>query len=106
MWCAGEIACAHANSVPMLQVVCDGWKPPADERLEEIPSTWTMEQRQALAQCGITIDLILEAYRSLLQVRSLDMPRFAEEGEKAEAIREIMAACGLSMSMKMMSAAV
>ena len=56
MWCAGEIASAHKNKVPIIPLYCDGYAFPDHDSIDVIESVWTEEQQSTLISYGISMD--------------------------------------------------
>ncbi|CAE7592818.1 GRM8, partial [Symbiodinium pilosum] len=56
MWCAGEIVTAYKNKVTTVPLICDGFIQLDAEALELIPDVWTAQQKQILANYGITME--------------------------------------------------
>lgn len=95
MWCAGEIATAHANQIPLVPLGVEGYVPPDDKTIESIPHVWTQEQKHTLANLGVTMELIMSAYRSLRELPVVTAPRFGTPAEKEQAVVNLLAACRL-----------
>ena len=56
MWCAGEIASAHKNQVPIIPLYCDDYSFPDHDSIDVVESVWTEEQRSTLVSYGISMD--------------------------------------------------
>ncbi|CAE8604277.1 unnamed protein product, partial [Polarella glacialis] len=95
MWCAGEIATAHRNNVPIIPILCDGFVFPDDERIQAIHEVWTEEQKHTLMNFGISMDMIKEAYRHILQLPMLTMPRMGSVEEQESVVVEMLNSCKL-----------
>ena len=68
MWCAGEIASAHKNKVPITPLYCDGYAFPDHDSIDVIESVWTEEQQSTLISYGISMDDIKVGKRQMLMV--------------------------------------
>jgi hypothetical protein len=82
-WCAGEIATAKKNKVPVICVLFDDYKEATGEELtlEAISSAWT---RQAFAQVelqGVTIRDVREAYLQIPSLPHVSLRRVCALGE-------------------------
>ena len=66
MWCAGEIASAHKNKVPIIPLYCDGYAFPDHDSIDVIESVWTEEQQSTLISHGISMDDIKVGKRQKL----------------------------------------
>jgi len=95
MWCAGEISTAHSNGVPITPVICDPGYTPSDEMLAAVPSYWTADQKQTLVSFGISVDMILDAYRYLRVLPSLNLNTMGKLGEKEDLVIELLDRCRL-----------
>ena len=77
VWCAGEIATAWKNRITTVPLVCDGFHALSDEAQKLIPTLWTPQQKQILANYGVEIDAVNGAYAWLQhELTALEMPRF------------------------------
>jgi len=95
MWCAGEISTAHSNGVPIIPVICDPGYTPSDEMLAVVSSYWTADQKQTLVSFGISVDMILDAYRYLRVLPSLNLNTMGKLGEKEDLVIELLDRCRL-----------
>ena len=77
VWCAGEITTAWKNKITTVPLVCDGFRPLSEEAQKLIPSLWTPQQRQILANFGVEIDAVNRAYEWIQhELEGIVMPRF------------------------------
>ena len=77
VWCAGEITTAWKNKITTVPLFCDGFRPLSEEAQKLIPSLWTPQQRQILANFGVEIDAVNRAYEWIQhELVPLEMPRF------------------------------
>jgi hypothetical protein len=63
MWCAGEIATAVANKIPIVLVACDDYIAPNEEALAQLGQVWTKEQMHTLNTYGVELQHITAAYQ-------------------------------------------
>ena len=65
------------NKITTVPLVCDGFRPLSDEAQKLIPTLWTPQQKQILANYGVEIDAVHAAYDWLQhELIPLEMPRF------------------------------
>ena len=77
VWCGGEITTAWKNNITTVPLVCDGFLPLSDEAQKLIPTLWTPQQKQILANYGVEIEEVHAAYAWLQNdLMSIQMPRF------------------------------
>ncbi|CAE7238695.1 Tg, partial [Symbiodinium pilosum] len=77
VWCAGEITTAWKNGITTVPLICDGFRPLSDEAQKMIPTLWTPQQKQILANYGVEIEAVNTAYGWIQHdLDSIDMPRF------------------------------
>ncbi|CAE7880907.1 unnamed protein product [Symbiodinium sp. KB8] len=94
MWCAGEIVTAFKNNIATVPLVCDGYSQLTDDDIEEIPSVWTSQQKQILANYGIRMEHVKEAYIWLRDtLLSLTMHRFGRPEQKEEVVVTMLQRC-------------
>eukprot|EP00439_Symbiodinium_sp_Y106_P023600 s2265_g2.t2 len=94
MWCAGEIVTAFKNNIATVPLVCDGYTQLTDDDIEEIPSVWTAQQKQILANYGIRMEHVKEAYMWLRDtLLSLTMHRFGRPEQKEEVVVTMLQRC-------------
>jgi len=96
MWCAGEIVTGHQNSVHIVPVICDGFAKPSDLELESIQEVWTDEQKATLLSFDITMPMVVDAYRHIMTLPALNMPRLKDFADKELVIWELVQVCKLS----------
>ena len=97
MWCAAEVASAWDSGTNIVLVSCDGNE--ITERLiDAVPDLWSEQQQATLASTGVTLDLIVDAYKALLDVPAIHLSRKgARTDAHYAAVREILSECkGLS----------
>eukprot|EP00931_Biecheleriopsis_adriatica_P056953 TRINITY_DN33782_c0_g1_i1.p1 TRINITY_DN33782_c0_g1~~TRINITY_DN33782_c0_g1_i1.p1 ORF type:complete len:1737 (-),score=245.39 TRINITY_DN33782_c0_g1_i1:121-5331(-) len=95
MWCAGEIVSAHRNNVFILPILCDGYTHPDDARIEAIPDLWSEEQKHTLMSFGISVEMIKDAYRHVVKLPSLTMPRFGSPEDQERVVTQMIKLCSL-----------
>ncbi|CAE7316306.1 grlE [Symbiodinium sp. CCMP2456] len=96
VWCGGEITTAWKNKITTVPLVCDGFLPLSDEAQKLIPTLWTPQQKQILANYGVEIEDVHAAYAWLQNdLTSIQMPRFGPVSRREEAVLEMLARCGL-----------
>ena len=91
-------ACCLVRIVP---VICDGYHHPDSEALSQIAASWTQEDKQMLANFGITMDIVREAYEYLTRLPAVELPRFANVERQETSILEILNRCNMQKRMKM-----
>lgn len=64
MWCAAEIASAWHSNTNIVLVTCDG-NDIDEDVIHMVPGLWNDEQEATLVNCGISVDMVVEAYRGL-----------------------------------------
>jgi len=91
MWCAGEIVTAFKNKVTTVPLICDGFIQLTSETLEAIPDVWTAQQKQILANYGITMEDVKQAYVWLRdELKPLTLARFGPAKEREDVVVEIV----------------
>ncbi|CAE8631746.1 unnamed protein product [Polarella glacialis] len=95
MWCAGEIVTAHANRVPILPIVCEGYTHPSSSKIDDIGDVWTRDQQHTLMSFGISVEMIQAAYRELTRLPCLSMPRFGTVLDQENVVVEMLTQCKL-----------
>ncbi|CAK9066123.1 Metabotropic glutamate receptor 1 (mGluR1) [Durusdinium trenchii] len=107
VWCAGEIATAYKHKINTVPLVCEGFRVLNDDGLQVLPSLWSPEQKQVLANYGISLEDVNSSYRWLLhELSPLKMHRFGPAGDLSRetvwkrdvAAVELLVRCGLPMS--------
>ncbi|CAE7227713.1 Scube3 [Symbiodinium sp. KB8] len=99
MWCAGEIVTAHRNKVTTIPVICDDFIAPTNEALELIPDVWTAQQKQILANYGITMDDVKKAYVWLRDaLNPLYLSRFGSAEKRELTVVEMLKRSKVSMN--------
>eukprot|EP00434_Breviolum_minutum_P036186 symbB.v1.2.032056.t1/scaffold3795.1/size50223/4 len=95
VWCAGEIATAHKNKIETIPLVCDGFRRLTSAQMMAIPSLWTVQQTQMLANHGITIDDVMNAYTWLQssELTPMKMPRFGQVGLREKVVVDLLHRC-------------
>lgn len=78
-WCAGELATAQQNSVPMICVAYDDYQDPEDEELtvQGLKNVWSAENFAQVALQGVTLEHVLEAYLKIKGAEKMEMRRVA-----------------------------
>lgn len=94
-WCAGEIVTAYIHKVNIVPVVCDDFHTPSESQVEDIDKVYTDEQTNRLLTCGITGDMIKDAIRHLLKLKSVAMPRFGDMKQQEQCVFDILTQCKL-----------
>eukprot|EP00439_Symbiodinium_sp_Y106_P020097 s1659_g2.t1 len=106
MWCAGEIVTAFKNKVTTVPLICDGfitltneaWLLAESEALDMIPDCWTAQQKQILANYGITMEDVKAAYVWLRDEKTpLYLSRFGSAEKREEVVIEMCKQCKISM---------
>ncbi|CAE7029429.1 grlE, partial [Symbiodinium sp. CCMP2592] len=106
VYCAGEITTAWKNKITTVPVLCDGFQPLTEEAQRLMPSWWTPQQRQILADFGIDIEDVHTAYTWLCDLNPVRMPRFGPVSSREDAVVEMLGRCRLlSMASKASQAA-
>ncbi|CAE8616377.1 unnamed protein product [Polarella glacialis] len=96
MWCAGEVTTAVENQVPIVPVICDpSYVFPDTDTLAEISSYWTDDQKATLVTFGISMDMILDAYKFLQELPSLSMNTMGTLSEKEDTCITLLDKCHL-----------
>eukprot|EP00435_Cladocopium_sp_Y103_P016147 s1465_g4.t1 len=97
MWCAAEIASAHAGEGNVVLVSCDG-NGFTDELIQMLPDLWSDEQQATLAAAGISMQAVEEAYNSLSEQKPIPLRRRgAKEQEHFNVAKLVVSQCkGLS----------
>lgn len=100
MWCAAEIAAAWAGHTNIVLVSCDG-NGFSQELIHVLPQLWTEEQQATLADSGIVMSIVEQAYDSLLHQVPIELRRRgAKEYEHLTVARSVVSECkGLSLFM-------
>ncbi|CAE8629865.1 unnamed protein product [Polarella glacialis] len=96
MWCAGEIVSAHRNSVPIVPLICPGYEHPDQSQIEDMPSVWSEKQKGTLANFGITMEMVKDAYIYLTLLPALPISRFGSVQEQESSIVELSNLCKMS----------
>lgn len=90
VWCAGEIATAFKSKITTVPLLCDGFRP-MDESLEVLAGYWDPEQMQMLANYGISLQDVHQAYRWMQQELSpLRMPRFGRVWRREAVVVDLL----------------
>ncbi|CAK9062829.1 Metabotropic glutamate receptor 7 (mGluR7) [Durusdinium trenchii] len=98
MWCAGEIVTAFKNKVTTVPLICDGFVPLTAETLEAIPDVWTAQQKQILANYGITMDDVKQAYVWVRdELSPLTLSRFGPQQQREDVVVEIVQRAKVAM---------
>ncbi|CAE7320100.1 Grm8 [Symbiodinium necroappetens] len=98
MWCAGEIVTAFKNKVTTVPLICDGFLTLTNEALDMIPDCWTAQQKQILANYGITMEDVKSAYVWLRDEKTpLYLSRFGSAEKREEVVIEMCKQCKISM---------
>ncbi|CAE8681777.1 unnamed protein product [Polarella glacialis] len=96
MWCAGEIVSAHRNKVPIVSLICSGYEHPDQSQIEGMPSLWTEKQKQTLANFGITMEMVKDAYTYLISLQATVLSRFGSAQEQENTIVELANRCKMN----------
>ncbi|CAE7223416.1 Tg [Symbiodinium sp. KB8] len=95
-WCAGEITTAWKNNITTVPLKCDGFKLLNEEALKLIPTMWTPQQKQVLANYGVALGDVMSAYVWLQHnLAHLQMPRSGPVWPREEVVREMLGRCGV-----------
>jgi len=98
VWCAGEIATAYKNSITTVPLLCDGFRP-MGESLQVLASFWGPEQMQMLANHGISLVDVQNAYLWMQQELSpLRLPRFGRVWRREAVVVDLLQRCELPSS--------
>lgn len=98
MWCAGEIVTAFKNKVITVPLICDGFIQLTSETLDAIPDVWTAQQKQILANYGITMEDVKQAYVWLRdELTPLTLHRFGPAQQREDVVVEIVQRAKVSM---------
>ncbi|CAE7316290.1 GRM1 [Symbiodinium sp. CCMP2456] len=101
VWCGGEITTAWMNKITTVPLICDGFRPLSDEAQKMIPSLWTPQQKQILANYGVEIDAVHAAYDWLQhELIPLEMPRFGPVTSRETAVVDMLRLCGLAPALR------
>lgn len=93
MWCAAEIASAHAGQGNVVLVSCDG-NGFTDELLQMLPELWSDEQQATLAAAGISMQAVEEAYSRLREQEPVPLRRRgAKEHEHFNVAKLVVSQC-------------
>ncbi|CAE7776927.1 Grm5 [Symbiodinium sp. CCMP2456] len=94
--CAGEITTAWKSNITTVPLQCDGFKLLDEEALKLIPTMWTPQQKQVLANYGVALGDVMSAYVWLQHnLPHLQMPRSGPVWPREEVVREILGRCGV-----------
>ncbi|CAE8678468.1 unnamed protein product [Polarella glacialis] len=96
IWCAGEIVSAHRNKVPIVSLICSGYEHPDQSQIEAVPSVWTEKQKQTLANFGITMEMVKDAYAYLILLQATVLSRFGSVEEQENTIVSLANQCKMS----------
>ncbi|CAE7280384.1 GRM8 [Symbiodinium natans] len=79
IWCAGEIVTAWKNRITTVPLICEGFEPLSDESQKLIPTLWTPQEKQNLANLGVQVKDVSAAYVWLQhELTPVKMPRFGQ----------------------------
>eukprot|EP00913_Durusdinium_trenchii_P006485 g6096.t1 len=93
------IATAYKHKINTVPLVCEGFRVLNDDGLQVLPSLWSPEQKQVLANYGISLEDVNSSYRWLLhELSPLKMHRFGPVWKRDVAAVELLVRCGLPMS--------
>lgn len=78
-WCAGEIAVAKKNHVPLVCVAYDDYTEPADSHLttDSLSQRWTNSSFAAVALQGVTVEDVQHSYRVIRLMPKIQLRRVA-----------------------------
>jgi len=95
-WCAGEIATADSNSIPIVLVACDDYTALDDAGIASIDDQWSQQQIFQIGQYGVVVPMIKQAYKNMLAKESLKLNRFLPFPQQEAIVGKVVDLCKLS----------